>query len=200
MLKELILFIKLLLSKGVVCSLTQAREARFGEWSIFTHDMATFWRFGVGESDSSFQGLNVLISKWQIWTGRSLKPNKLSFFHSLNLFIYSKTINWGHATCSSSPPGDCILLDHLWEAWRVAILCPQDKVRSFVKMGSSRGPGFYAQNLRQVLPFSGLRMAPLSSTTARRWNTGRMVTSGRSGRMGRPPERTTWSWRSRAWR
>lgn len=99
MLKELILFIKLLLSKGVVCSLTQAREARFGEWSIFTHDMATFWRFGVGESDSSFQGLNVLISKWQIWTGRSLKPNKLSFFHSLNLFIYSKTINWGHATC-----------------------------------------------------------------------------------------------------
>ena len=96
MLEELIIFVK----QGVVCDLTREREARFGEWSIFTHDVVTFWWFGGGESDLSFQGVNVLVSKWRIWTGRSLKPNeKLSFFLSFNLFIYSKTINWGHATC-----------------------------------------------------------------------------------------------------
>lgn len=77
MLEELIIFVQ----QGVVCDLTREREARFGEWSIFTQNMATFWRFCGGESDSSFQGVNILISKWQILTGRSLKPNKkLSFF------------------------------------------------------------------------------------------------------------------------
>lgn len=96
MLEELIIFVQ----QGVVCDLTREKEARFGEWSIFTQNMATFWRFCGGESNSSFQGVNILISKWQILTGRSLKPNKkLSFFLSLNLFIYSKTINWGHVTC-----------------------------------------------------------------------------------------------------
>ena len=47
---------------------------------------------------------------------------------------------------------------------------------------------------------SGRRTAASSCTTGRRWSTGRTDTAGRKGRMGKRQERTTWSWRSRAWR
>lgn len=43
----------------------------------------------------------------------------------------------------------------------------------------------------------GLRMVPWSCTIGRRWSTERMATVGRRGKMGRPPGRITWSWRSR---
>lgn len=36
--EELIILVK----QGVICDLTQEREAGFGEWSIFTCNVATF--------------------------------------------------------------------------------------------------------------------------------------------------------------
>lgn len=47
---------------------------------------------------------------------------------------------------------------------------------------------------------SGRRTAASSCTTGRRWSTERTDTAGRKGRMERRREKTTWSWRSRAWR
>lgn len=44
---------------------------------------------------------------------------------------------------------------------------------------------------------TGLRMALWSSTTGKRWSTGKMATAGRRGKMGRPLEKITWSWKSR---
>lgn len=51
-----------------------------------------------------------------------------------------------------------------------------------------------------LVSVSGRRTAASSSTTGRRWSIGRTDTAGRKGRMEKQRERTTWSWRSRAWR